>query len=535
MHQALKISEILQEIFQNMEKSTQKRCTVVCRDWSETALDVVWFEVTDLKSFFRALGGLQETNINNQILLTFTPTPRHSDWDRFETRYCDRIHVLSVTEDYRYSRVFDVLARIRPSRPLLRNLHTLRWNGLGGLGMTEAAIMFMHERITTCRITALGNYSEGNIAFLETMRARMPNLTKLALELAARSEYVMPVATLVKGLSKITTLAIPPFPESSSIIAALSGLNNLERLDIGSGSIEEVITHYNPIEKKSGYFSSLTTLCLFCSYQTATNFFRNELPVLSEVQIFTIHHEQPSIVQSLLTDMSKSCPFIRDISLLIKKGVFRPGSAPSVLDSLSIHHIRPVLSNASITTFRISHPSPMNLLQTDIDEITRAWPNIRHVSLCPDPLHYIDSTPNVSLSGPSLGLVALLPFAKNCPNIESIGLFVDATKHLGNNQLASQVFHKLHTLRVGVSPIETEKSVTAFLCHLIKPECHVIYGSDWYTHESSSKSVDEQRWNVVDELLPLLMSVRIITVQTVMDQVRDKDASTASAPGKKVV
>jgi len=69
MHQALKISEILQEIFQNMEKSTQKRCTVVCRDWSETALDVVWFEVTDLKSFFRALGGLQETNINNQIFL----------------------------------------------------------------------------------------------------------------------------------------------------------------------------------------------------------------------------------------------------------------------------------------------------------------------------------------------------------------------------------------------------------------------------------------------------------------------------------
>ncbi|THU91390.1 hypothetical protein K435DRAFT_863453 [Dendrothele bispora CBS 962.96] len=529
VYQALHITEILRAVIQSLDRNSQKRCTVVCKAWSEIVLDVLWYRVIALREFLSAFGNLQQTQIiGGQTKFTFVPAPKYSDWERFETKYCSRICVFQITEDSSYSEVLNTLARIRPSRPLLPNLHTLECHGLGGVGIGEMAAMFVHESITACTIRTLGDYNEATVAFLETLRARMPNLTELSLTLNSRARYDATVKTFIQGFPKLKRLTIPPFSDSSSAFVDLSELPGLECLRVVSDLGQGIINNFIPVEKKLDCFASLTTLRLFCSYQTATNFFRNQLSTLSDIEIFSIYHEQPAVIQSLLTDISKTCLRVKAISLLLKKSEVEKKDV-DLTDALTIHHIRPVLSNPSITTFRIHHVRPMNLVQADAEEIAHSWPNILHLSLCPDPL-FNQSAP--AEPRPTLGLESLLPFARLCPFLETLGLLLNATSSAfipADDAVDSDslTFDNLHTLVVGVSPIERERSVATFLCHMVKSGFRVVYESEWYT--ADSQSTDSKRWKDVDELLPVLISVRIRS----MNGMRRICNGSASATGAK--
>ena len=46
MHQALLISEILNEIFSRCSKHTLLQTALVCHAWSDVALDEIWRDVT---------------------------------------------------------------------------------------------------------------------------------------------------------------------------------------------------------------------------------------------------------------------------------------------------------------------------------------------------------------------------------------------------------------------------------------------------------------------------------------------------------
>jgi len=147
----------------------------------------------------------------------------------------------------------------------------------------------------------------------------------------------------------------------------------------------------------------------------------------------------------------------------------------------------------------------MNLTLADVEEIASSWPNIRHVNLCSDPRLPCASNGTIKC----LTSRALLSFARYCPNIVTLGLFLEANfSSLPSNEevgALSSGFKKLRVLSVGVSSIEDERLFASFLCHVLRQGCIVKYGSGWY--DADAGSVNAKRWQLVNELLPILLSL----------------------------
>jgi len=60
MHQILQIIELLHRIFGYMGREDQVTCALVCRAWSEVALDVIWYRVDDFRSFANLLSPVKK-------------------------------------------------------------------------------------------------------------------------------------------------------------------------------------------------------------------------------------------------------------------------------------------------------------------------------------------------------------------------------------------------------------------------------------------------------------------------------------------
>lgn len=55
MHTALRIPEILRMVFDFLDKTSNAGNAQVCKLWSEHALDVLWYDVVDLRRVFARL------------------------------------------------------------------------------------------------------------------------------------------------------------------------------------------------------------------------------------------------------------------------------------------------------------------------------------------------------------------------------------------------------------------------------------------------------------------------------------------------
>jgi len=60
MHRVLTIPELLDTIFSNLGHSSNLNNSLVCRSWSEIALDALWRYVGDLQRLFNILAPLRE-------------------------------------------------------------------------------------------------------------------------------------------------------------------------------------------------------------------------------------------------------------------------------------------------------------------------------------------------------------------------------------------------------------------------------------------------------------------------------------------
>ena len=56
----LQILEVLENILSHCEDETNQQSVLVCKLWSEVALDVLWYKVGDLERFLWLFGELEE-------------------------------------------------------------------------------------------------------------------------------------------------------------------------------------------------------------------------------------------------------------------------------------------------------------------------------------------------------------------------------------------------------------------------------------------------------------------------------------------
>ncbi|KAK7453336.1 hypothetical protein VKT23_012015 [Stygiomarasmius scandens] len=113
-------------------------------------------------------------------------------------------------------------------------------------------------------------------------------------------------------------------------------------------------------------------------------------------------------------------------------------------------------------------------------------------------------------ASPNIGLQELFPFALNCPDLEELGLFIDAnfsdTLAASDWRVPPTSFRKLRVLDVGKSAIAkgAERAVARFLSLVCTPGCVIKY------HDPSNKdNLVAEQWKVVNDMLPQLFSLRV--------------------------
>ena len=138
-----------------------------------------------------------------------------------------------------------------------------------------------------------------------------------------------------------------------------------------------------------------------------------------------------------------------------------------------------------------------------------SWPSLETLVLNADPAL-------LSLE-PTLTLRAFVPFAKYCPNLRKLALFVNASAaDIPDGEVG--MMGRLRQLGVGVSCIAEEGPVALFLSRVCPLACTLTYGMVWELAEDGESEeglfAEEifsrcAKWRKVAELLPLLIKLRM--------------------------
>jgi hypothetical protein len=476
----------------------------------------------------------------------FTRLIESSDWKRFE-RYGRRVRRLCYRPGDSgnfpiANSVFDDIARTRTSLAMLPNMHTLEWEGPVAL-----CVMFMHTNVRRFAIrlplfvdlstpsdNSQASISPSNIPALKSLFGdvvdRMPDLTYLNIKMNyGISKVESEVAELLRGLKKLKKFAGPRYSVTTNVMNALSRLEFLGCVefqysdDQGFGDPEDV-TEFRPTVEE-GAFPSLWDLGLALNYQGFTKFINSPFAPtnLRMLYIDSQLFEVPEDVKSLLISLSENCQLLESLALLSRVDV--PNGImdfdPADEQCITFDTLKSLLNCPNLTSFELVHGCPVMMTQDEIEELAEKWPSLETLMLNNEPAF---------INNASLTLEALLPFAKHCPRLRHLGLFINASTvgQIYNGTPTSSVspskrarvprdpprFKSLKRLSMGVSPISDVNGVTLYLSSICPTACQVESGVTWDEKLHVPPDIVRairvrcERWTLVEGMLPGMVEVR---------------------------
>ncbi|THU91847.1 hypothetical protein K435DRAFT_840827 [Dendrothele bispora CBS 962.96] len=506
MHEALRIPEILCIILGSLAKRHLSHCASVCKQWSNVSLDIMWHEVSDLRAFFNLLApvgvqsGRKKTGLESY---TFLVDPEPKDWDRFEKNYCWRVRRLTLKidpgEDATINSLLARVALIRSCRPILPNLTEISYTGLLDRGFNECATLFMHEGVSKACISQLEALDCHS--FLQVIRSRMPLLTHLELGISPIPQNLAMVNELVAALPRLQSLIVPTFSDASPVLRALvdpaklTSFQTFYRLrdEISSVVPLSILPHLNDLRISTRYRSLIASL-------------QSRMSQLTIIYVLTNILESPSDVMALLSAVVQTCPNLSSLDLQCDR-VPRPDDEPS---RIQMKHLKPLLACSTLTEFYLEHPYALALDNKDIEEMTSHLKALEVLSLNT----IVREIPKPTTS---LTLEALLSFARHCPRIGTIGLFLQADMTVSTSEeilatFPSNSLQNLYRFEVGDSYINNPMAVASFLGEILPP------GAEIYHHEFCTARAE---WEQVDKSLPIFLEKAIQTRRR-MDELKKR-------------
>ncbi|KAG6865690.1 hypothetical protein C0991_000304 [Blastosporella zonata] len=495
MSRVLAISELLDMVFQFLDDTSNASNARVSKQWSELALDVLWKEVSNLRRLFALLAPLEKTSSGSY---KFVRPLESSDWLR---------HTL-------HHSVFDDVARSRTSLDILPNMHSLQWDASESLTL---CVIFMHKNIKSLALH-LPSDTTNVVRVFEDVIARMPNVSQIDLRFQFSIHAIEAhLIRLISSLPNLRRIILPRFCLTTSLAESASQLKNLETLEFqyheyqGQGEPDDIID-FKP-ELSNGTFPSLYDLSMTITFDAAMKFLTTPFSPsnLTMMHIDSPAIEPPSSLLKLIQLIPVACPLLKSLTLMSFIDVQVQPAAPAKEDCITIHTLRPLLKCPNLTSFELEHHNPVHLELTDIEEIATSWPGVESLVLNTQPA-YIEQT--------GLTLSALLPFARHCPKLQLLGLFINATTTdfpAAGAASAYQLpyFRALHTLSMGASLIQEPGPVALFLSQICPLHCTMENGVNWGVTSGTAleETVDIvqercEKWDKVEELLPLLTKLR---------------------------
>ncbi|THU88240.1 hypothetical protein K435DRAFT_782099 [Dendrothele bispora CBS 962.96] len=532
MHATLRIPELLRSIFENSSREDNIQNALVCKQWSDISLDVVWYDVhmRDLPAFFNLLAPvklnlIQPENwpLEETYGYEFERDPDVNDWGRFCTHYCPRIHRLLLEcrelQGKVLTAILQYLLRKKPARPLLPKLTELTCHygpqHKRYFGSLDNLFVFTHEDLKHISISISLYTNIDASAFFKLLPLQSPNLTHLEFRCAktGSNAYDEALMECLGGLPSLSTVILPSIPDGSSIFTRLK---SLKRFGLCSFNNDGKSAPENPMKHplQFGALCGLEHLHLTVRYHlvTASLLAQSDLPDLKSIVVCSPLMESPDAIKQLSSAIAETCLNVekvhlvfnlRSISVTKFKRNFPFESLPSLSD------IRPLLQCNQINDLKFTHFYALRMY-TSLDQPTsfiQSLPNLK--SLVLNPYGYTPMTLKAELSA-----TFLLKFAEAVPNIEYIGIRFTVATLPSDQELFAQgtlpyILRSLQTLDVGRSKMKDGDEVrTAFFLSGILPRgCRIL-------SEADSPTLKE--WNSVQRLLPQIID-RAKSMSTTVD------------------
>ncbi|KAG1744906.1 uncharacterized protein EDB91DRAFT_1121572 [Suillus paluster] len=511
-HRVLFIPELLDTILSFMDGDDHVINACVCRQWSEITLDCIWREVDDLPRLLTLLRPYKAKGTYHY----FDGLPDSTDWARFQ-KYAHRVRTLRFQQemDADYSGLLDDMARTRTTLEMLPNLHTLEWL-FEDVDCMERATLFMHQRVKHLIISAPPFRYKTKTPFFVDICVRVPHLQLLDLRIPYRAECIeTTILELLRGLPDLKKIIFPEFFLTSTIVSELSRMKHINIVQFEYGyeqgfGDERDVDSFAPVLEQ-GAFPALWDLAITACIRDVMKFMNADFaPInLTSLYINTYVEHKPQELHTLLVTLSERCRRLSQLYILLSHHI--TGQLELVpADQITFNTLKPLLSFPNLTTFQVMHKYPVNITLEEIEELASRWPSLESLTLNEEPL--------VMHEFP-LDLRALVPFARHCPKLRRLGLFIDATPTMIPPTPKLKPFAALYILSLGTSRARDPDAVAAFMSHLCPPGCKLEVGVTWTSFGARSCRVldDDVRveigkrfaaWKSVRDLLPVLIQLR---------------------------
>lgn len=473
----------------------------------------------------------------------FTRTLDVNDWERFG-RYARRVRALHLNETEAKSLIsreaFDEISRTRVSLNILPNLRQLMWV-TNSIERMRLSLMFQHENIHDFSVYVHRSPTYPISTFFKEVMLRMPRLRNLDLRFRFPGrEAEDDLIQLFLGLPRLKKVIMPLYTLTTAVVEKLSELKELETVQFefreaqGRGDILDV-AHFDP-QLHEGSFPALSDLSISVKLPDVTRFLSGSFAPanLTSLYVHTLSASSPTEVHDFLTVVTENCQLLRRLYLdFFTSADIR--SDPDV-PALTWQTLRPVMYCANLVEFEVRWDKPFDLTQADIEELAAKWPSIETLMLNCEPMHV--SSP------PALDLRALIPFARHCPRLCELGLYVNGDGDFDAASLNTKPFTNLGRLCMGNSPVSASGPAALFLSELCPLGCEVIAGVTWpdgfairddLVDEQTLQRLNEQAtvwfdiWKEVNRTLPLLTRLRIEEREKRADMERELEELRAKA------
>lgn len=404
--------------------------------------------------------------------------------------------------------IFDTIARTRTELAIFPNMHTLYWGGL-----VKDCVVFMHRGVTSFTVrTQTAMSLELATSFFCDVVNRMPNITKFHFA-APMSNVEIPAVALFRGLSKLQTVSLPLFSFTTDMAECLSRLNNLRAIEFNLCDSPKLcnpedIVRFQPTLVE-GAFPSLLVLSVAAPYENVAEFLTQPFaPVdLTTIIIDSPVFETPAVIRNFFSMIASTHPQLETLHMFSSFPASpNPEQSPSKDLCINLNTLEPLFQCSKLINLTVLHQHPVDLREEELETIAKAWPLIEELILNDDPSHLLES---------NFTLKALLPFAHHCPELRSLGLFLDASVEIPSSLGPLPIFKKLDKLSMGVSIISEYRSVALFLSQICPEHCVVDCGigstDERPRTESTRRAIDARAdlWWEAGEVLPLLVKARI--------------------------
>ncbi|KAG8943552.1 hypothetical protein FRC00_011070 [Tulasnella sp. 408] len=503
MQTFLSMYELLREVFTHADRKTTAIAARSSKTLSTPALDVLWRVVpraSFLFSLLCPLEGAASYDGHSCRRFDFDRDLHPADWKRF-LPYSRRVEELSGMDEILGDRWNEpshkALAKVSSSRPpdltladVFPRLRSLTWNVYSHKVLRNMS-MFLVPSLTFLEIK-IDNVVEYKpmSAFLKQLQARCaPNLREFRLNTDfAISTVEEEVLDLLKEMSSLERLILPRFWTNDRVFSVLAGLPSLQYIgqrksfwwgnsDDTDGGLMPAIEGLQKDAFPALQDITYDTLNLFESKKLFTHAYAPKQ--LISLCVTSNKLETPNQLHEFLSAISETLVNLQDIDIGL---TFPISDAPDQSTDITSATLQPLNLLPNLTHFGMATHFPLKMDDSELDAWTNcAWGQRLKVL-------WLNETPAYAIQREiksDLTLKALNILARNCPNLEELSIFVNATEvPTGDSGMASgrsleqlmlegqpkdQVveYRKLRYLNLGVSHISSSSNAANYIADLI--------------------------------------------------------------------